>query len=189
MKTCGAKTRGGEPCKRRPVAGKTRCRLHGGASTGAPKGNTNGVTHGAYRSRGGLLTILPKEIREELEGVDIQSAAEEAFKLEVLLTRQSIDRVSEARGRLGEAEEDGDPEKIDAAQKRLVIQERGLNIHLNNLSVMHHRLSSAKAALKKAELDPEEVERRAAAESRKDGLINLLTQIKKGETLDGQPPL
>jgi hypothetical protein len=29
---CGAKTRSGEPCKRPPVAGRTRCRQHGGAS-------------------------------------------------------------------------------------------------------------------------------------------------------------
>ena len=29
---CGAKTRAGSPCKRRPARGRTRCRLHGGAS-------------------------------------------------------------------------------------------------------------------------------------------------------------
>ena len=31
---CGATTRAGEPCKKYPVEGATRCRLHGGASTG-----------------------------------------------------------------------------------------------------------------------------------------------------------
>jgi hypothetical protein len=31
---CGAKTRAGAPCLMRPVAGKRRCRLHGGLSTG-----------------------------------------------------------------------------------------------------------------------------------------------------------
>ena len=31
---CGAKTRSGRPCAKFPVAGKRRCRLHGGASTG-----------------------------------------------------------------------------------------------------------------------------------------------------------
>ena len=31
---CGAKTRSGAPCKMRCEAGKRRCRLHGGASTG-----------------------------------------------------------------------------------------------------------------------------------------------------------
>jgi hypothetical protein len=29
---CGAKTRKGTPCQRPPLAGRTRCRLHGGAS-------------------------------------------------------------------------------------------------------------------------------------------------------------
>lgn len=46
---CGAKTRSGEPCKRAPVKGKTRCKLHGGASTGAPIGSSNAATHGIYR--------------------------------------------------------------------------------------------------------------------------------------------
>ena len=33
--TCGAKTRAGNPCKKPPIQGRTRCRLHGGLS---PKG-------------------------------------------------------------------------------------------------------------------------------------------------------
>ncbi|MDT4828087.1 hypothetical protein D3C80_1948320 [compost metagenome] len=32
--TCGAKTRKGEPCKRRDLYHSGRCRLHGGLSTG-----------------------------------------------------------------------------------------------------------------------------------------------------------
>ena len=31
---CGAKTRSGTPCAKYPIAGKKRCRLHGGRSTG-----------------------------------------------------------------------------------------------------------------------------------------------------------
>ena len=31
---CGAKTRSGTPCAKYPLAGKRRCRLHGGLSTG-----------------------------------------------------------------------------------------------------------------------------------------------------------
>lgn len=45
---CGAKTRAGKPCKKSPVEGKKRCRLHGGLSPGAPKGNKNGLRHGIY---------------------------------------------------------------------------------------------------------------------------------------------
>ena len=30
--SCGAKTRAGSPCQKPPIQGRTRCRLHGGAS-------------------------------------------------------------------------------------------------------------------------------------------------------------
>jgi len=38
----GAKTRAGSPCRRPPVHGRKRCRLHGGLSPGAPRGSRNG---------------------------------------------------------------------------------------------------------------------------------------------------
>ena len=43
---CGAKTRSGAPCKTPPVRGRRRCRMHGGTSPGAPKGNRNAWKHG-----------------------------------------------------------------------------------------------------------------------------------------------
>ena len=45
---CGAKTRSGTPCKNPPIRGRFRCRMHGGSSPGAPKGNQNGWKHGLY---------------------------------------------------------------------------------------------------------------------------------------------
>lgn len=46
---CGAKTRKGTACRAPAVAGKRRCRMHGGAAgTGAPKGNSNALKHGLY---------------------------------------------------------------------------------------------------------------------------------------------
>jgi uncharacterized protein YjcR len=44
---CGAKTRKGTPCKS-PGMKNGRCRMHGGMSTGAPKGNKNAFKHGRY---------------------------------------------------------------------------------------------------------------------------------------------
>jgi len=46
---CGAKSRrnGGAPCKS-PAMPNGRCRMHGGLSTGAPKGNKNAYKHGHY---------------------------------------------------------------------------------------------------------------------------------------------
>ncbi|MDP1671273.1 MAG: HGGxSTG domain-containing protein [Alphaproteobacteria bacterium] len=39
---CGAKTRAGSPCRCPVIRERNRCRLHGGRSTGAPKGRANG---------------------------------------------------------------------------------------------------------------------------------------------------
>jgi hypothetical protein len=47
---CLARTRCGRPCQSPAVAGKTRCRMHGGAAgSGAPKGKRNGnYRHGGF---------------------------------------------------------------------------------------------------------------------------------------------
>lgn len=49
-KACGARTAAGTPCKRAPVEGKRRCKLHGGASTGPKQPNSakNALKHGIY---------------------------------------------------------------------------------------------------------------------------------------------
>ena len=44
---CGARTRAGSPCQS-PAMPNGRCRLHGGLSRGAPKGNRNALKHGRY---------------------------------------------------------------------------------------------------------------------------------------------
>lgn len=45
---CGAKTRQGTACRAPAVRGKRRCRMHGGNSPGAPRGNGYGLKHGGY---------------------------------------------------------------------------------------------------------------------------------------------
>jgi hypothetical protein len=49
-KRCGAKLRGkNRYCNKRPMQGRARCRLHGGATPrGQHMGNRNAVTHGLY---------------------------------------------------------------------------------------------------------------------------------------------
>jgi hypothetical protein len=44
---CGALTRGASRC-RSPAMPNGRCRMHGGLSPGAPKGNKNAFRHGRY---------------------------------------------------------------------------------------------------------------------------------------------
>ena len=49
---CGAKTRAGGLCRSPAVAGKKRCRMHGGApGSGAPKRNQNALKHGLFTQR------------------------------------------------------------------------------------------------------------------------------------------
>ena len=48
---CGAhSTRSGKPCRNGAMK-NGRCRMHGGKSTGAPKGNRNGWKHGHYSAQ------------------------------------------------------------------------------------------------------------------------------------------
>jgi hypothetical protein len=46
---CGAKTRAGGQCQCPAIRGRKRCRIHGGRSTGAPRGERNGnFKHGLW---------------------------------------------------------------------------------------------------------------------------------------------
>lgn len=59
---CGAKTRSGGSCKAPAVAGKARCRMHGGArGSGAPKGNRNAYKTGAHTAE---VKAFVRNIRE-----------------------------------------------------------------------------------------------------------------------------
>jgi hypothetical protein len=44
---CGARTRTGGRCRSAAMP-NGRCRMHGGSSPGAPRGNKNGLKHGRY---------------------------------------------------------------------------------------------------------------------------------------------
>ena len=68
---CGARTRSGSPCQS-PAMPNGRCRMHGGKSPGAPKGNRNALKHGRYtaeaiarrREIAGLLRSMMALARE-----------------------------------------------------------------------------------------------------------------------------
>jgi hypothetical protein len=44
---CGTQTRSGSQCQS-PAMTNGRCRMHGGMSPGAPRGNKNALRHGRY---------------------------------------------------------------------------------------------------------------------------------------------
>jgi len=66
---CGAKTRTGKPCKAYAMA-NGRCRMHGGSSTGPPKGNQNSKKHGFFSKH------IPKETLEIMGNIGEFSAAD-----------------------------------------------------------------------------------------------------------------
>ena len=72
---CGAKTRAGMQCRSPAVAGKKRCRMHGGAKgAGAPKGNQNALTTGLHtkkmRERRRKLSDLARAARRTLSEIE-----------------------------------------------------------------------------------------------------------------------
>lgn len=69
---CGAKTRRGTPCQAPAVAGKTRCRMHGGAKgSGAPHGNQNALKHGRYTAESKAFNAFVREtLKRGREGLE-----------------------------------------------------------------------------------------------------------------------
>lgn len=73
IKLCLAKTRSGAACQKHPIAGKTRCRLHGGLSTG-PK-TTEGkaacvAAHWKHGRRSKSFVAARKQVWLELRKVE-----------------------------------------------------------------------------------------------------------------------
>lgn len=62
-KICGAKTRAGSPCQRSQMKGKTRCRLHGGASLA-------GVDHPNYKD-GRHSKYLPDALAAKVKALEL----------------------------------------------------------------------------------------------------------------------
>lgn len=71
---CGAKTRAGTPCRRFPLAGRTRCRLHGGAT---PRGaDSPHFIHGRYQ-RHLAKGVLLERVVEMTSDPDLLSLSSE----------------------------------------------------------------------------------------------------------------
>ena len=68
---CRAQTRSGQPCQA-PALPNGRCRMHGGLSPGAPKGNKHALKHGRYT---GEAIARRREIRELLRAMKALASA------------------------------------------------------------------------------------------------------------------
>lgn len=88
MALCGASKRGnGEPCKRHAVPGSSRCKLHGGKSTGPkdparPIGNSRAAKPGSIYSQ-----YLTEEERADFNAVELDQIDDELRLTKVLLGR------------------------------------------------------------------------------------------------------
>lgn len=82
MALCGAKTRSGEPCKRHAVPGSSRCKLHGGKSSGPSKGSKNAAKPGSIYSK-----FLTDEENDALSGIELGRVDDELRLTRIRLMR------------------------------------------------------------------------------------------------------
>ena len=81
MKKCDARNRQGGPCAQRAMP-NGKCYYHGGASTGAPKGNQNARKHGIYST-----ALLEHEHQEYEDALQLKSLAEDVAMARIRLLR------------------------------------------------------------------------------------------------------
>ncbi|GGU79141.1 hypothetical protein GCM10009504_40010 [Pseudomonas laurentiana] len=82
MAQCGAKTRGGEPCKRHAVPGSSRCKLHGGGAAKANKGNKHAAKPGSIYSQ-----FLTDEENDLLASIELGKVDDELRLTRIRLMR------------------------------------------------------------------------------------------------------
>ena len=79
VQRCEAKTRKGTACQKPPLRGKTRCRLHGGLSTGpkTPEGKARiAAAHWKHGRRSKAFTEARKQIWAELRAIEARMRAD-----------------------------------------------------------------------------------------------------------------
>ena len=79
---CSAKTRSGNPCQKPPMKGKTRCRLHGGLSTGprTVEGKARiAAAHYKHGRRTKAFVEIRKKIWAELRNKEAEMKAQGYF--------------------------------------------------------------------------------------------------------------
>ena len=76
---CEARTRKGAACQKPPLSGKSRCRLHGGLSTGpkTPEGKARiAAAHWKHGRRSKAFTETRKQIWADLRAIEARMRAE-----------------------------------------------------------------------------------------------------------------
>ena len=91
---CGAKTRSGGKCQLKAGwgtdhVGEGKCKLHGGASKGPPKGNKNARKHGVYES------VIRDQLKDEEKETFDKVSADDDLKQELKILRFKLLRLLE----------------------------------------------------------------------------------------------
>lgn len=162
--TCGARTRSGAPCKRAPLSGKRRCKLHGGASTGPKKGSKNAAKPGSLYSA--FLTPEEEGIASALE----LGTVDEELRLTRIRLMRAL-RLEEERGDTAELESEVER---DGAENVTARHERHLKVR--DYAGLIDRLTARVAMLEKTrkelaegdDMDPPELIRITVRRAKRD---------------------
>jgi hypothetical protein len=82
---CGAKTRSGVPCAKFPMEGKSRCRLHGGLSTGPRTPAGRAAISAANTKHGRYKNWREKQAKERYYRGEIKRVMQEAREAGLLV--------------------------------------------------------------------------------------------------------
>ena len=147
---CGALTRKKTKCAN-PKGYKTdhvgtgKCFLHGGESTGAPKGNKNALTHGAYETLyEDLFTDDENAIRRQADVTPLAQARHEIRLLEVREYRM-LRRIKDLRHRIANGEDLAPATATEETQKGWNVKGRVdlKTVHLESLETSVARYEAA----------------------------------------------
>lgn len=196
-KVCGAKTRGGGVCQNAAMA-NGRCRLHGGKSTGAPKGNTNSRKPGSLYSD--FYTDEEKSIADEIELESIDDelklckirlrramALEEEQKRRQEEERLELDKLVETPSVIGGVAIQDDPDVPPVKQKTFVYRDYGeiinrLLARIESLTMTRQKLIKGFVVdLKSSDgsMSPVKSEPNMTPEEFKDALAQALNEVAK----------
>ncbi|RAS14835.1 hypothetical protein DFO50_10990 [Microvirgula sp. AG722] len=167
MALCGAKTRSGEPCKRHAAVGSTRCKLHGGRSTGPRNqtGNRNAARPGSLYSR-----FLSDEEQGIAASIELGNVDEELRLTRIRLMR-ALQREQDKGDTLEVESETTEPVEIDGEPTggdliKRTAKVRDYSALIDKLTARVESLEARRVALVAAALDAEikqlEIEKRRA---------------------------
>lgn len=154
MALCGASKRGnGEPCKRHAVPGSSRCKLHGGKSTGPkdparPVGNSRAAKPGSIYSQ-----FLTDEENDLLASIELGRVDDE-----LRLTRIRLMRALSRENEFGN-ELEIDSEKIEDGEKATTSKVRDYSGLIDRLTARVESLERTKEDLETRRLTNEKLRR------------------------------